>query len=178
MDDARRCKAHTRSGQRCKKAAIVGGFVCATHGGKAPQVKRAAARRQVEQQARTALDVRGSQPVTDPIAELERLAGEVVAFKDSLAGAVANVREIRYAGQISEQIRGEVAAFLTAMERAEKVLTSLARLDLDARRVQIDESKAQLMAHVIRAVLTAHGLDVNEPKVRRLVALELKRAPR
>ena len=178
MDDARRCKARNRSGERCKRSAIKGGFVCASHGGRAPQVKRAAARRQVEQQARTALDVRGAPSVTDPIAELERLAGEVVQFKDSLAGAVANVREIRYAGQISEQIRGEVSALLTAMERSEKVLTSLARLDLDARRVQIDESKALLMAHVIKGVLAAHGLDVDAPKVRHLIAVELERAPR
>jgi hypothetical protein len=39
------CQAHTSSGRPCKKYAIVGGFVCATHGGSAPQVRAAANRR-------------------------------------------------------------------------------------------------------------------------------------
>ena len=40
MDDDRRCRAHSsQGGERCKKAAILGGTVCATHGGSAPQVR-------------------------------------------------------------------------------------------------------------------------------------------
>jgi hypothetical protein len=43
MDDKRRCTATAkRSGERCRRAAIVGGTVCSFHGGKAPQVSRAA----------------------------------------------------------------------------------------------------------------------------------------
>lgn len=39
----RRCKATVRStGERCKRAAIKGGAVCTSHGGAAPQVKKAA----------------------------------------------------------------------------------------------------------------------------------------
>ena len=46
MDDARRCTAKSSwSKQRCKKAAILGGTVCHTHGGGAPQVKRKAKER-------------------------------------------------------------------------------------------------------------------------------------
>lgn len=40
-----RCQAHTSSGKPCRAWAIVGGFVCRTHGGSAPQVRAAANRR-------------------------------------------------------------------------------------------------------------------------------------
>ena len=41
-----RCKAHSsRTGARCKAGAILGATVCRFHGGSAPQVKKAAARR-------------------------------------------------------------------------------------------------------------------------------------
>jgi hypothetical protein len=39
------CKATSRAGHRCKQPAIDGGTVCRYHGGNAPQVKAAAARR-------------------------------------------------------------------------------------------------------------------------------------
>lgn len=41
-----RCTAHSsRTGEPCKKYAIIGGNVCSTHGGSAPAVKEAARRR-------------------------------------------------------------------------------------------------------------------------------------
>jgi len=46
MDESRRCTAKSsRSGKPCKKAAILGGTVCRTHGGSAPQVKKKALER-------------------------------------------------------------------------------------------------------------------------------------
>jgi hypothetical protein len=44
-DTTRRCTATNRAGERCGRAPIVGGFVCAMHGGAVPAVKKAAAER-------------------------------------------------------------------------------------------------------------------------------------
>lgn len=41
----RQCTAHRTSGEQCRKVAIRGGTVCASHGGSAPQVKLAAEER-------------------------------------------------------------------------------------------------------------------------------------
>lgn len=42
----KQCKAHSsRTGEQCKSYAIIGGDVCVTHGGSAPQVREAARKR-------------------------------------------------------------------------------------------------------------------------------------
>src|SRR5690242_1517577 len=46
--DQRRCRAHNNRGEPCGLHAILGGTVCQVHGGRAPQVKRAAAERIAE----------------------------------------------------------------------------------------------------------------------------------
>jgi hypothetical protein len=49
MDDSRRCTAHSsQTGKRCKKAAILGGNVCTSHGGRAFQVQKSAKQRLAE----------------------------------------------------------------------------------------------------------------------------------
>lgn len=46
MDESRRCTAKSKQrGDRCRRAAILGGTVCPFHGGAAPAVKRKAAER-------------------------------------------------------------------------------------------------------------------------------------
>lgn len=45
---SQRCTARRTNGEPCKRWAIVGGTVCATHGGRAPQVKEAARKRMLE----------------------------------------------------------------------------------------------------------------------------------
>lgn len=71
MDTSRQCKAKSKqSGQRCKRRPIPGGFVCVMHGGKVPQVKAAAEKRQRDMLAEA----------LDPNRALEEMA--CLAFSD------------------------------------------------------------------------------------------------
>ena len=98
MDDEKRCTATShRTGKRCGLARIPGTTVCATHGGKAPQVRDAAAARVADTQARELahkMNVDPAQFRGDPIdalrdllardqAEMERYARLAARFEDS-----------------------------------------------------------------------------------------------
>src|SRR5437773_12382354 len=100
MDETKRCTATSkRTGQRCGLARIAGTTVCAKHGGAAPQVRAAAARRVAERKVRKAamkLDVGPQDVSTDPVALLndrinsgtlmmERFSGLVVRCEDGLS---------------------------------------------------------------------------------------------
>jgi len=107
-------------------------------------------------------------PVVDPVSELERLAGEAVAFKDVLLAMVGGLQEIRYkSGQQFEQVRGEVQVFLSAIARCESVLSKIVSLNLDARRVQLDEARVLLVVAALDATLSHRDLALDPERQRR-----------
>jgi len=162
------CGARTRSGGTCKQRPIDGGNRCHWHGGALPQVKAAAARRLADQRARKLLaDLDHTEPVTDPIAALEDLAGQAVALVRLLRSAVADLEEIRYRGGLgdgTENLRGELQAYLAAMARAESILHKIVSLDLDTRRVRLDEARADVVLRAIGRALDRLGLDEQQRK--------------
>jgi len=170
----RRCTAKSsRTGERCRKFAIQGATVCGSHGGKAPQVRRAAAKRVVLDQA-SKLGLLNAQPIDDPICALMELGGEAVALVGALKGHVAALERVGTApGRWGEAVRPEIAAYLTAIREAERILSSLVRLNLAERLVKIDETRAQLVVTVIERVLASAGLDPQAVDVRASVAREL-----
>ena len=67
----RQCIARSsRTGERCRKYAIHGATVCGSHGGRAPQVSRSAAKRVVLERA-TKLGLSDGQPIDDPVTALD-----------------------------------------------------------------------------------------------------------
>jgi hypothetical protein len=139
--------------------------VCYVHGGNARQNLDAARRRQLEEDANRALvdEFSGQQiePVTNPLEELSRLAGEVVAWKNLLAEKITMLAEWRYeaGGHLGEQLRAEIALFERSLDRCGAVLTSIAKLNIDERLAAIDESKQRQTGEWIIGILAEAALD-------------------
>lgn len=127
---------------------------CKLHGGCAPSSRAAA----VEAQARQALAQLDVPPVKDPLSELAKIAGQVVAWKDMLAGQVNELTSLRYSTEGGEQLRAEVALWERAMDRCEKFLTAMARLNIDERLAQIEEKQSDLILFAVTAALKELGL--------------------
>ena len=116
---ARRCTAKAnRTGRRCARAAIFGGTVCPTHGGSAPQVKRAAAERLA------ALVDPAIRRLADHVHDVEHPAVSLAAVKDVLD---------RTQGRAVETIehRGSPIAQLSDAELRARAVALLAELGED-----------------------------------------------
>jgi hypothetical protein len=133
---------------------------CKLHGGATRNQVVAAERVRVEREARQLLAELGeARPVTDPAAELQRVAGEIVAMKDAAARIVQGLSSMRYVGATgAEQLRAEVAVYERALDRAARVLADMVKLGLEARQVNLAEAQGALVAQAIRAILGELGL--------------------
>lgn len=168
------CSARAKAtGERCRRAAIRGGSVCPVHGGRAPQVVAAARRRreaaEVEEEVRDLLAFTSFDGVRDPLEALARLADESLAFKEAL-GAKVNALggQIRYkaSGTGTEQVRGEVVAYERSMDRAYKILDSLAKSGFEERRTRLSELQATQLVGVLQRIF--NRLDLT-PEQRALI---------
>jgi hypothetical protein len=154
-----RCSARKSNGQPCKAYPIHGTTVCRVHGGSAPQVRAAAKARLAEAKARqeAAKYVHNAPELADPLGELLRVAGQMVAFKDFMGERVAQMQaeEYRYkSGQGLEQLRSEISLFTQAMSQVAKVIESMAKLDLEARRTRVQEQEIALLSQALDNILT------------------------
>ncbi len=137
---ALQCSGRRPDGEPCKAW-----WVCAAHGGCAPQIKAKATRAIAERKAeKLPAGISDYEPVTDPLAELQRLAGQALRWLDVLEGIVAESQRIRYTTQ-AEQIDGRIVLLERAMDRAGKFLADLARLNIDERMTKLSEGQARLV---------------------------------
>lgn len=160
------CTATARSGNRCKRRPSPGQRVCRMHGGAAPGALANAQQRQTETKLRGMLTDMGTTPVTDPALELARLAGEVVGWKDLLLTKVDELDKLVTRNmEGTEQAKAVVSLLTAAFTEANKILTAMTRLGLDAAALghvmaQPSREQAEVLSRVLDHVLS--GLDLSD----------------
>lgn len=153
-----------------------GQLVCGKHGGRSPQAKAAAERRQLEVSAVRLLATLDVDPVGDPLAALLKLGGQVIAWQESVARLVNELENVRYRGANgAEQLRAEVGLFERATDRACAVLATIAKLNIEERLARVSEQQAEAVIGAIEAGLVAAGVPGERMgEARRAVARHLR----
>lgn len=182
---AEKCGAKTRqegSAEFCGRPAgwgtdHVGFSYCKLHGGNTKSQKTAAERQKVEKEAREVLASLDVEPVDDPLTALAQLGGQVLAWQKATSYLVNKLgEEIRYEGRAgAEQLRAEVQMYERAMDRANTVLSTIAKLDIDGRLARIEETKAQMLMDAVQAGLAAIGATPEQAStVKKVMARRLR----
>lgn len=152
------CTGHRKTdGRACGQAAGRGtdhpGYgACKLHGGCTPGGAKHGRELQVIEEGRKLLARLDASPVTDPLSALARLAGEVAAWREAMAAKVNELTELRYSGaKTGEQLRAEVELYERAMDRLERILVAMARLNIDERLARIQEQQAAAVVAAVEA---------------------------
>jgi hypothetical protein len=164
----KRCTARSsRTGEPCRRFPVRGATVCPSHGGRAPQVQRAAELRLAEATVRASLAEQGVTLIGNPLEAFQRLTSEVVAFKEFAAAHMARLgdRLTGYDKDDMEYLRAAVTLYERALDRAGRFLHDWVRLGLDERLVQVTEGQATIMVEVLTATLRDLGHDIHQAEV-------------
>lgn len=178
-----KCKATAKgTGQRCQAWAMAGSEVCRVHGGRAPQVKAAAARRLAEQAAQQAVRTLGLpvdiSPTEALLEEVRWTAGHVAWLRDRVqeleSGDMSwGTTKVKTGGDdagTTQEAKPSVWYELYTRERAHliKVCDAAIRAGVEERRVRLAEQQGDLLALAIRQILDAFGLS-GDPRVATIV---------
>lgn len=150
-----------RSGGPCQHAAgwgtpHVGSGPCKIHGGCLPNVIKHHQDKLLDADAKLLFgQIVDETPVTNPLPMFAELAGKVMGWMRTFDKLTRDLDSPRYAGMTGEQIRGEVQLFERAMDRANNVLATYARLNIDDRLARITEAQQQMVVNAIEAALNA-----------------------
>jgi hypothetical protein len=170
--ERRRCVATASStGERCRKAPVLGATVCATHGGSVGRVKAAAARR-VAESAALAVYERHS-PNGDTPVDVGGALLELVAEVRHFAAWCGQRIEALTAADFSPAdpaAAAEFGLYERALDRSGRLLADVSRLKLEARLVRITELQVAALSRIVERTLRDHGVDPRDESVRRSVA--------
>lgn len=176
-----KCVATAKAtGAGCRRDAIAGGTVCVVHGGRAPQVKAAAARRVAEQELQgrigQLLEEMGKAPTPDPIEGLlcvVDLAARMVAAIRLEAEAHDVVITNSRGDKVIDPVVVELRYWLDQYGRSAKLALDAG---IDERRVRMSELLAAQVFEVVSTALSAGGLTQEQDAVIRKTMAEGFRA--
>lgn len=131
---------------------------CKKHGGSTPNHKTHALTEQLNHEVRRQLGLDSWVPIDDPYTALADLAGEMVSLKNILREKVEDLDTLRSsAGEYGEQLDVIMQAYGNAWDRAEKILSNMARLDLIGKiamlHARIDEITAARIKDAVEHAL-------------------------
>lgn len=144
-----RCKARSKqTGERCKNwTKTVDVTLCHYHGGNAGQTLKAGARRRIMAETEAFLDKYDIDPLDNPWEALALLATRILEAERIMAERIGNLTEADVGSP-------EVAAWERYLQLASKIVTDASKLDLDERKLHLNQAQASL---VLRAVSTSLG---------------------
>jgi hypothetical protein len=175
-----KCGATKKSGGKCTQAAgwgtdHVGVGSCKLHGGCTETHRISAINEIEERKARTMLERLGEpEPLGSPLQALLAVAAETQAWQEILRERVSYLTDLVYEstddeGAMIERERAVVALYERSLDRTSRILSGLVKLDLDTRRVQLEEGQIEFMYRALQAVLTGIPKQYREPARERLV---------
>lgn len=167
IHDARYCGGKLHQGEgTCKQPAgwgtpHAGVGRCKLHGGCAPSSVKAGAAALVEKQAYELFGqlVEEAEPVENPLTAFAELAAEVLTWKRVLRKLLDEVTRVGYSHErIGEQIDARVQVYERALDRANAVLGTFARLRIDERLAAISQQQTDIIIEALDAALNAAGV--------------------
>lgn len=181
--DGARCGGATRSGGQCRREAgwgtdHVGAGPCKLHGGCTRTVSKGAHLRLVEAEARELFGKIAPEivPVDNPLAAYAEFAGEVMAWKQLMHSLLTDLRTVGYESESGEQVRAAVQLYERSMDRANTVLSSYARLNIDERLAKLSEVQSKAVLRAIEAVIVHLGANPQQANEARGLAARHLRA--
>jgi hypothetical protein len=161
-----RCTGRSsQTGEPCKAWAIKGSTVCTAHGGRAPQVKKAARERLERQEAERAAALYGLPREVDPhtalLGELWRTQGYVDWLEGELTADEAKRVQEGWRSTLMEERR-----------HLANVARDCIRAGIEERRVTLAEQQGQLLAQAISGILADLGIAIS-PEVGNVVRRHL-----
>ena len=166
--DKERCGAKATKGP-CKRVAgagtdHLGAGRCSRHGGSTITHRQGAKAELVRREASKILRAEGYEPDFDPVEELLSLGAEVVALKNILRGKVAELKGWTHESDLGvEDVNALVAIYERALDRTERVSTSMLKLGLKDRKTKLEETQSRLFANAfMEALALSNGTNTDE----------------